>query len=259
MPGSFRSSRYFAAPVIMRGSSTRFMRAPTMLVVVCSSAWVVMASPHRRLADGLDDVLVAGAAAKVALEPAPDLCVGQPVAVRAEELDAGHDHPRRAEAALERVALPERLLERMELAAPRQALDGRDLAAVGLDCEHGARLHCAPVEMDRAGAADRRVAADLRPSEPEVVAEEVDEQRPRLDLRLVPDAVDGERYRYHPVLLSDECRLERAQAAGTAGREVLELRGIHGLRPPSAARSMLSRPYRRAYATSVAIATSYDG
>src|ERR671936_740406 len=157
MPGSFRSSRYFAAPVIMRGSSTRFMRAPRMLdVVVSSSTWVVMASPHRRLVDGLDDVLVAGAAAEVALEPAPDLVLGQPVAVRSEEFDAGHDHPRRAEAALEGVALPERLLQRMQLAAPREALDRRDLAAVGLDREHGARLHRAPVEVDRAGAAVRR-------------------------------------------------------------------------------------------------------
>src|ERR671936_993251 len=98
MPGSFRSSRYFAAPVIMRGSSTRFMRAPRTLVVCVSSTWVVMASPHRRRADGLDDVLVAGAAADVALEAAPDLGLRQPVAVRAEKLDAGHDHARRAEA-----------------------------------------------------------------------------------------------------------------------------------------------------------------
>src|SRR5437763_4408040 len=203
MPGSFRSSRYFAAPVIMRGSSTRFMRAPMTLVVVCSSTWVVMASPHRRRVDGLDDVLVAGAAADVALEPAPDLCLGEPVAIRAEELDAGHDHPRGAEAALERVVLPEGLLERMELAALRETLDRRHLVAVGLDGEQGARLHRVPVEVDRAGAAEGRVAADLRPGEPEVVAEEVDEQRPRLDLRLVPDAVDGECYRYHQCLLSD--------------------------------------------------------
>src|ERR671930_2438621 len=196
MPGSFRSSRYFAAPVIMRGSSTRFMRAPMTVVVVCSSTWVVMASPHRRRVDGLDDVLVAGAAAEVALEPAPDLLLGQPVAVRAQELDAGHDHPRRAEAALEGVALPERLLERMQLAALRQALDRRDLAAVRLDGQHGAGLHGVPVEVDRAGSAHRRVAADLRAGQPDVVAEEIDEQRPRLDLRLVPDAVDGERNRY---------------------------------------------------------------
>src|ERR671934_273475 len=216
MPGSFRSSRYFAAPVIMRGSSTRFMRAPITLVVVCSSTWVVMASPHRRRVDGLDDVLVAGAAADVPLEPAPDLRLGQPVAVRAEELDAGHDHSRRAEAALERVALPERLLQRMQLAVARETLDRRDLAAVGQNRERGARLHREPVEVDRAGAANRRVAADLRPGEPEVVAEEVDEQRPRLDLRLVPDAVDGERYRYHQCLLSDERCLELAEAARAA-------------------------------------------
>src|ERR671925_84850 len=150
IPGSFRSSRYFAAPVIMRGSSTRFIRAPMTLVVVCSSTWVVMASPHRRRVDGLDDVLVAGAAAEVALEPAPDLGIGEPVAVRAEELDAGHDHPRRAEAALEGVTLPERLLQRMQLSVAREPFDRRDLAAVGLDGEHGARLHRKAVEVDRA-------------------------------------------------------------------------------------------------------------
>src|ERR671930_2012899 len=192
-----------------------------------------MASPHRRRVDGLDDVLVAGAAAEVALEPAPDLLVGQPVAVRAEELDAGHDHPRRAEAALERMALPEGLLQRMQLAVVGETLDRRDLAAVGLDCEHGARLHGAAVEMDRAGAADRRVAADLRPGQAEVVAQEVDEQRPRLDLRLAPDAVDGERYRYHQCLLSDDRPEELERLGAARGREVLELGGVHGLPPPS--------------------------
>src|SRR5215218_5664579 len=81
MPVSFRSSRYFAAPVIRRGSSTRLMRAP-MTFVVGSATWVVIASPRAgRRMDGLDDVLVAGAAAEVAFEPAPDLFVGEPVAV----------------------------------------------------------------------------------------------------------------------------------------------------------------------------------
>src|SRR4029453_11912063 len=82
IPGSFRSSMYFAVPVIIPGSSTRFMRAPIKPVVV-SSSWVAMTSPHRRFVDGLDDVLVARAAADVALEPAPDLGIGQAVAVRA--------------------------------------------------------------------------------------------------------------------------------------------------------------------------------
>src|SRR5262245_25918828 len=84
IPGSFRSSMYCAVPVIIPGSSTRFMRAPIRPVVVSSTC--VAMSPHRRFVDCLDDVLVAGAAADVALEPAPDLGVGQPVAVRAEQL-----------------------------------------------------------------------------------------------------------------------------------------------------------------------------
>ena len=53
---------------------------------------------------------------------------------------AGHHHARRAEAALQAVLLPEALLERVQLAVLLQALDGRDLAAVGLHREHGARL-----------------------------------------------------------------------------------------------------------------------
>src|SRR5262249_15250543 len=145
-----------------------------------------------RFLDGLDDVLVAGAAADVALEPAPDLFVGEPVAVRREQLDPAHDHPRGAEPALKRVAVPECLLERVQLAVVCEALDRRDLGAVGLHGENGAGLHRAAVEMNRASAARGGVAADLRPGEIQIVAEEIDEQRARLDLRLVPHAVDAD-------------------------------------------------------------------
>src|SRR3989440_8188462 len=259
MPGSFRSSRYFAAPVIMRGSSTRFMRAPSTLVVCVSSTWVVMAPPHRRRVDGLDDVLVAGAAADVALEPAPDLRLGEPVAVRAEELDAGHDHPRGAEATLERVVLPEGLLERMELAALRETLDRLELAAVGLDREHGARLHRVTVQVDRAGAAQGRVAADLRPGEPKVVAEEVHEQRPRLDLRLVPDAVDGECYRYHQSSSRTSAAWNLRRQPGPQKPQIGSVTySCTDDRLPLSPRSMI-RPCGRGYASSLAIATSYDG
>src|SRR5947207_15187533 len=87
IPASSRSVRYFSVPVIRPGSSTRLRRAPRTLVVG-SATCVVIASPRRRvggardgrLADGVDDVLVAGAAAEVPLEPAADLVVGEPVA-----------------------------------------------------------------------------------------------------------------------------------------------------------------------------------
>ena len=47
------------------------------------------------------------------------------------------------------------------------------------------RTHGLLVELNRAGSADAVLAADVRPREPGVVAEEVGEERARLDLRLV--------------------------------------------------------------------------
>src|SRR5690242_6714442 len=81
------------------------------------------------LADRQDDVVVAGAAADVALDRVPDLGVGG-VAVVHEQVRGGHDHTRRAEAALEPVLLPEALLQRVQVDAVAQALDRRDARPV---------------------------------------------------------------------------------------------------------------------------------
>ena len=83
----------------------------------------------------------------------------------------------------------EGLLHRMELAVLREALDRRHLAAVGLHREHGARLHGLAVDVHRAGAAGRGVAADVRAGQPESIAEELDEQQARLDVLLDAPAV----------------------------------------------------------------------
>jgi hypothetical protein len=85
------------------------------------------------------------------------------------------------------VVLGERLLERVQLAVGREALDGLDRRAVGLDGEHHAALHERAVHDHRARAAVAGVAADVRAGQVEVVADEVDEQPPRLDLALVRD------------------------------------------------------------------------
>src|SRR4051812_29746342 len=58
----------------------------------------------------LDDVLVAGAAAEIALEAFTDLLVRR-VRMPFEDRGRGHDHPRRAVAALEAVLLVEGLLQ----------------------------------------------------------------------------------------------------------------------------------------------------
>ena len=68
----------------------------------------------------------------------------------------------------------------MQLAVPRQSLDGRDLGAVSLDRENRAGLRAAAINEDRAGAALARVAADVGTRQVELVAQHVREQGARL-------------------------------------------------------------------------------
>src|SRR4029078_10858655 len=105
----------------------------------------------RLVLDRLHDVHVARAAAEVAADPRPDLLlVG--LRVLLQEPGRLHDHPRRAEAALEAVLVPERLLEGVERGAVGHALDRLDLGAVGLDREHRAGARALPVDVDGARA-----------------------------------------------------------------------------------------------------------
>src|SRR5437588_211059 len=67
-----------------------------------------------RVEHRLDDVVVAGAAAQVALEPVANLFLGW-VRVLGQEAGGRHDHAWRAVAALEAVVVPECLLERVQL------------------------------------------------------------------------------------------------------------------------------------------------
>src|SRR5207249_2196466 len=109
--------------------------------------------------DRLHDVVVAGAAAEVALELVADLLFRR-LRIALEQLVGGHDHTRRAEAALEPVLLPEPLLDRMQLAVPREALDRRDGGAVSRRAAGGRRR--APGRAPRAPAATSRARCARR-------------------------------------------------------------------------------------------------
>src|SRR4051794_39282957 len=101
-----------------RGSSTRLMLAPR---TSGAASVVISASPALRrrarargrsgphglggVADSGDDVLVASTATEVAFDRVADLGVGR-IRVARQQVDRGHDHARRAEAALETVLLP---------------------------------------------------------------------------------------------------------------------------------------------------------
>src|SRR3954447_21265353 len=94
----------------------------------------------RRVPDGLLDVGVAGAPAEVAADDLVDLLLGdlrRPVPVLEPGLDR-HEEARRAEPALQGVALAEGLLHRVQLlpalaVVGGQPLDGLDLGPGGLD------------------------------------------------------------------------------------------------------------------------------
>src|SRR5689334_12817979 len=146
MPGRTKSSIYLPWPRMKRGSSLRFIEwpMPQILASVLGSliAGLLTALTHflGRVLHGLDDVHVARAVAQVARDRLADLLLAR-VLVRSEERARGHEHARRAEAALQAVLLGEALLDGVQLAALLQAFDRGDLRAVGLHREDRARLH----------------------------------------------------------------------------------------------------------------------
>jgi len=120
-----------------------------------------------RCLNGLDDVVVAGAAAEVPFEPVPDLLLGR-VRDVLQQARGRHDHAGRAVAALQRMVLRECALHRMEPTGA-EAFDRHHVPAVGLHGEDGAALDRLPVQVDGARAAGAGVAAHVRAREPELL------------------------------------------------------------------------------------------
>src|SRR6478672_7482032 len=122
MPGRRMSSRYVPLPRMNRASSLRFSRPKPMgrsCVALGRFSTVAIAScllsRRRRVlggpADRGNDVLVARAPADRARDGRADLEVRR-VGVLVQERPRGHEHPGRAEPAVERVLLVEALLDR---------------------------------------------------------------------------------------------------------------------------------------------------
>src|SRR5512144_1676335 len=124
--------------------------------------------------NGLDDVLVARAAAEVTGNAEADLLFAG-TGVLLQQPVGAHDHTGCTEAALQAVHLAEAFLQSMQCAVGvGHAFDGADVGAGRLHREHGARLHRSAVEVDGAGSAMAGVAADMRAGEIELLSQEVD-------------------------------------------------------------------------------------
>src|SRR5262249_2811420 len=155
-----------------RGSSRRLTRSPTIFGNTGDAGMVTSSSAFfDGVLNGVDDVLIAGAATEIAGETRADLELRRRWGIL-EQRHRRHDHPRRAEAALQAVFLPESLLQRMERAVAAETLDGGDLRSVCLDGEDRARLRTAAVEQHRACAALTGVAPDVSAGQPELLAQE---------------------------------------------------------------------------------------
>src|SRR5207245_3171813 len=128
-----------ARPVTLSAPSGRMVRVPSYfceLPLVIGSAMGLSLS-HRRggVQHRAHDLVVPRAPAQVAGEPVADLGlrrVGHPL----EEGLGGHEEPWGADAALERGALQELLLQRVERLAGGHALDGLDLLPTYLATQH---------------------------------------------------------------------------------------------------------------------------
>src|SRR5215207_8040895 len=207
--GRTMSSTKRPAPRRKRSSSLRRSECP-MPPIPGGVAWVVGCSVvvivallalggggrrsgmYRRPAHRLHDVHVARAAAQVPGDGPADLVLAG-VGVAVKQRPADQHHRRRAEPALQAVALLEALLDGVELAVARQALDGGDRPAVGLHREQRAGLHRRAVEHHRAHPAARGVAPDMGAGEAQVGPHEVGQEHPGLDVVAALDTVDGDR------------------------------------------------------------------
>src|ERR1051326_1467463 len=123
----------------------------------------------------------------------------------------GGDHAGRAEAALQRVMLAERRLQRRQAFVERQTFDGNDLGAFGLYRQHQTGADRGAVDQHRAGAANAVLAADMGAGQPQRVAQAIGQGQARFDFDLDGLAVD---FKFDGHLLS---RL-RLQPGGIAQR-----------------------------------------
>src|SRR5512137_2023094 len=146
--------------------------------------------PASRL-DRLVDLLVSGASAQLARERLRDLLPGG-VRLPVEDPSRGHQHARRAVAALGRAMVGEGGLEGMELGAVPEPLHGGDRSIAALHRRHQAGERQIAVEEDGAGAALAELAPVLGTGQSQVLAEHLEERLVRVDEDLAPLVVHGE-------------------------------------------------------------------
>src|SRR6266513_4997240 len=165
MRGRTMSSAKRVWPVTLARPSTRRRGLPMTF----------MFQPARGFLDRLEDLLIPGAAAKVARNGFLDsFPVGHSFFV--EERFRGHQDPGGAVAELRGAEVGDSRLQGMQLRAAAEALDRFHRAALALGGQHQAgKLRCA-VDQHGAGAALAQLAAVLGAGEAEVLAQHLEQR-----------------------------------------------------------------------------------
>src|SRR6266702_2887010 len=100
---------------------------------------------------------------------------------------------------------------RMELAVSRHTLDGDDVYAVRLNCEHRAGFHGQPICQNCTGAAYAGFAPDMRAGQARQIPDEMREQKARLDVLFVRLSINSD-FHVHT------CFSTRTEVSTSAGR-----------------------------------------
>src|SRR6201997_3803199 len=141
--------------------------------------------------DTLEDRCVSRATTQVAGKLFFDLRRRRRRVVR-QQAPNRHEESRCAERALERVALPHRLLDGPKAISVAERLDGLDDRSLRLHRQHQAGPDGLTVDRHRARTTHTVLATEMRAGEPEVVAKQFGQGRATLDCRALVPTVDPE-------------------------------------------------------------------
>jgi hypothetical protein len=118
----------------------------------------------------------------------PDFIVGW-ILVRTQKRITSHQHSGSTVTALQAVLLEKSVLKRVQFAILLESFDGHQLTTVCLHGESSARLDCVSIHNNRARATMTGIATDVRSSEPQHVANEMDQEQSWLNFGCVLNAI----------------------------------------------------------------------
>src|SRR5437764_8155421 len=164
-----------SAPLVLRNARRDSLVGSEFRFVMAVSSRHLLG----RALDGADDAQVRAAATKVLGERSADLLLGR-IACGLQERGGLHDHAVDAIAALHRLLVDERLLQRVRLRRRSETFERHEFLPRGGRHRHGAGTHGLAVEVHRARAALTQPAAEARSMHPEVIAQRIEQRHLRI-------------------------------------------------------------------------------